>query len=79
MALLLVLVLLLLLLNFLQSREIRKLKGMITFDEVALKQEAESLLKTNDKVATIKKLRENHYPLSLVQAKKIADQAAEDE
>ncbi|MCO7127793.1 hypothetical protein NIE88_18770 [Sporolactobacillus shoreicorticis] len=66
---------LLLLLNFLQSRETRKLKGMVTFDEVALKKEAESLLKTDDKVATIKKLREKHYPLSLVQAKNIVDQA----
>ncbi|MCI1857875.1 MAG: hypothetical protein LKI80_06885 [Sporolactobacillus sp.] len=75
MALLVILVLILLLLNFLQSREIKRLKNLIKFDEDALKKEAELLLTTNDEVATIKKLRGNHYPLSLTKAKKIVDEA----
>ncbi|TGA97489.1 hypothetical protein E4665_11610 [Sporolactobacillus shoreae] len=73
--LLTLLIVILMLLNYLQSREINRLKALITFDEEALRQEAKALLKTKDKVFTIKKLREKNYPLSLVQAKKIVDQA----
>ncbi|MET1249979.1 hypothetical protein ABWW58_14460 [Sporolactobacillus sp. STCC-11] len=68
-------ILILLLLNYLQSREINKLKAVVTFDEDVLRQEAKDLLKTKDKVSAIRKLRENNYPLGLVRAKKIVDQA----
>ncbi|TGA98891.1 hypothetical protein E4665_06065 [Sporolactobacillus shoreae] len=75
MLLLTLLIVILMLLNYLQSREIHKLKVLITFDEKVLLQEAETLLKTNDKVSVIKKLREKNYPLDLLQAKKIVDKA----
>ncbi|MFD1124995.1 hypothetical protein ACFQ22_06480 [Lentilactobacillus raoultii] len=68
-------ILALLLLIYLQSREIRKLKAAITFDKDTLILEATTLLKSYDEIMTIKKLRQKYYPLSLLQAKKIVDQA----
>ncbi|MFT8364079.1 MAG: hypothetical protein ABF608_12965 [Sporolactobacillus sp.] len=74
---LLVVILFLLLENYVQAREIKKLKTCISFDKQELINEAVILMRTNDSMQAIKQLRKQHYPLSLLQAKKIVDQAME--
>ncbi|WP_208559203.1 hypothetical protein [Marinilactibacillus kalidii] len=65
---------LLLLLNYLQQREIQKLKGLFVFDESELQSFAKKTLAIEkDEVKTIKLLRERYYPLDLLSAKSIVD------
>ncbi len=60
--------------NYIQSKEIKKLKRLFNFDEQDLIDEAIILQKNNsNKVNAVKILREMNYPLDLIDAKRIVD------
>lgn len=71
-----ILIISLLLLNYLHRKEIEKLKRLFTFDEETLLVEAKKLVSEKSALEAIKELRTRHYPLSLLKAKQIVDQAS---
>lgn len=62
-------------LTYLQATEINKLKSLFSYNQSKMIKDALEYLKVMNEIQTIKNIRQDYYPIDLVQAKKIVEKA----
>lgn len=62
-------------LTYIQATEINKLKSLFSYNQSKMIKDALEYLKVMNEIQTIKNIRQDYYPIDLVQAKKIVEKA----
>lgn len=62
-------------LTYIQATEINKLKSLFSYNQSKMIKDALEYLKVMNEIQTIKNIRQDYYPIDLVQAKKIVKKA----
>ena len=62
-------------LTYIQATEINKLKSLFSYNQSKMIKDALEYLKVMNEIQTNKNIRQDYYPIDLVQAKKIVEKA----